>query len=190
MFICHDTWQPVMIVRTGLNKFELRQYEFDKSLDGNKIFQPYYNFQASNTTLTASGTTGSVTLTSSADYFASAHVGTTLLIGETEATITAFTNARTVTASILGTLRFQLDKNPFAISRESNKLTVTHALHGLQAGATVTFSEAGRSSTSGNAIEANEINGARVIHKIIDENTYQITLPDTCLLYTSPSPRD
>ena len=179
MFICHDTWQPVMIVRTGLNKFELRQYEFDKSLDGNKIFQPYYNFQASNTTLTASGTTGSVTLTSSADYFASAHVGTTLLIGETEATITAFTNARTVTASILGTLRFQLDKNPFAISRESNKLTVTHALHGLQAGATVTFSEAGRSSTSGNAIEANEINGARVIHKIIDENTYQITLPDT-----------
>ncbi len=179
MFISHDTWQPVMIVRIGLNEFELRQFEFDRSLDGNKIFQPYYNFQSSNTTLTPSGTTGSVTLTTSADYFNVAHIGVTLRIGETEATITAFTDAKTVTASILGTLQFQLDANPFAISKDSNKLTVTHALHGLQAGATVTFSESARSSTSNNAITISEINGARVIHKIIDENTYQITLPDT-----------
>ena len=44
-------------------------------------------------TITASGTTGSVTLTTSADYFVSGHVGTDLLIGETRCRVTGFTSA-------------------------------------------------------------------------------------------------
>ena len=111
-----------MIVRTALNRFELRSFSFDTSLDGNRIFQPYYNFQDSNTTLTPSGTTGSVTLTTSKDYFVSAHVGITFKIGETEATVTAFTDTKNVTASILGTLEFQLDRNALKTAKGSNKI--------------------------------------------------------------------
>ena len=171
MIVCHDTWNPVMIVRTGLNTFELREFDFDKSLDGNRIFQPYYNFQDSANTITPSGTTGSVTLTTSENYFNSAHVGTTLLIGETEATITAFTNAKNVTASILGTLEFQLDRDALKTANGSNNIEVTHALHGLQSGVSITISEAG---TVGGIGQGN-INGTRTILEIIDDNTYKIT---------------
>ena len=171
MFICHDTWNPVMIVRTALNRFELREFDFDTSLDGNRIFQPYYNFQDSNNTLTSSGTTGSVTLTTSKDYFNSAHVGVTFLIGQTEATVTAFTDTKNVTASILGTLEFQLDRDALKTANGSNKVEVTHALHGLQSGASIVISEAG---TVG-GISASNINGTRTISEIIDENTYKIT---------------
>ena len=171
MFVCHDTWQTVMIVRTALNRFELRSFSFDTSLDGNRIFQPYYNFQDSNTTLTPSGTTGSVTLTTSKDYFVSAHVGITFKIGETEATVTAFTDAKNVTASILGTLEFQLDRNALKTAKGSNKIEITHAGHGLQSGASITISEAG---TTGGITAAN-INGSRTISEILDENTYKIT---------------
>jgi len=171
MIICHDTWNPVMIVRTGLNTFEIREFDFDKSLDGNRIFQPYYNFQESSNTLTPSGTTGSVTLTTSQNYFTSAHVGTTLLIGQTEATITAFTNAKNVTASILGTLEFQLDRDALKTAKGSNKVEVTHALHGLQSGSSIVISEAGGVG----GIGSGNINGTRTISEVIDDNTYKIT---------------
>ena len=175
MIICHDTWQPVMIVRTALNQFEIRQFSFDKSIDGNRIFQPYYNFQGSNNTITSSGTTGSVTLTTSQDYFNSGHVGVTLLIGETEATITAFTDAKNVTASLLGTLEFQLDRNALKTANASDKVEVTHALHGFQSGASVVISDAG----SVGGITAGNINGTRTISEIIDDNTYKITAGGT-----------
>ena len=50
-------------------------------------------------TISSTNTTGSVTLTTSDDYFVSNHVGTDLLIGETRCRITALINARKVTAT-------------------------------------------------------------------------------------------
>lgn len=171
MIICHDNFKPHIIVRTGLNTFQNKDFAFDQSLDGNKIFQPYYNFQDSNNTLTPSATSGSVTLTTSQDYFNSAHVGVTFLIGETEATVTAFTDAKNVTASILGTLSFQLDRDALKTANGSNKVEVTHALHGLQAGASIVISEAGGVG----GISAGNINGTRTISEVIDDNTYKFT---------------
>tara|TARA_R100001440_G_scaffold36344_1_gene55459 strand:- start:8824 stop:12246 length:3423 start_codon:yes stop_codon:yes gene_type:complete len=171
MIVCHDSWSPMMIVRTALNRFELRNFSFDQSLDGNRIFQPYYNFQDSSTTLTPSGTTGSVTLTTSVDYFTSQHVGITLLIGQTEALITAFTNAKNVTASLQGNLTFQLDRDALKTANGSSKVEVTHALHGLQAGASIVISDAGGVG----GISSGNINGTRTISEVIDENTYKFT---------------
>tara|TARA_R100001591_G_scaffold112461_1_gene124845 strand:- start:1428 stop:3125 length:1698 start_codon:yes stop_codon:yes gene_type:complete len=94
-----------------------------------------------------------------------------LKIGETEATVTAFTDAKNVTASILGTLEFQLDRNALKTAKGSNKIEITHAGHGLQSGASITISEAG---TTGGITAAN-INGSRTISEILDENTYKIT---------------
>jgi hypothetical protein len=75
MFIAHRTFLCRELVRTGLTSFEMRLFEFDESIDGNKKYQPYYNFQGAGTTIGASASSGTVTLTCSQNYFDAAHVG-------------------------------------------------------------------------------------------------------------------
>tara|TARA_R110002126_G_scaffold259913_3_gene402895 strand:+ start:6351 stop:8573 length:2223 start_codon:yes stop_codon:yes gene_type:complete len=171
MFIAHRTFLCRELVRTSLTSFEVRVFEFDQSIDGTKKYQPYYNFQGAGTTIASNGTTGTVTLTCSQSYFASGHVGTRLLIGETEALISGFTNATTVTAILQGTLTTQLDIDALRTKKESNKIEVTHVLHGLAVGASVVIAEAGGVG----GIAASNINGSRTISRVIDDNKYEIT---------------
>ena len=171
MFIAHQTFMIRMLTRTSLTTFAVSTFAFDQSRDGNEIFQPYFPFQPLGVTLSANATTGSgKTLTSSADYFVSGHVGTDILIGETRCRITGFTNATTVTATINGTLRQQLPTDSLKTFEGSGVVQVTQALHGLATGASVTFE---RSGAVGGVANSN-INGARSI-TVIDENTYEFT---------------
>jgi hypothetical protein len=171
MFIAHRTFLCRELVRTGLTSFEMRIFEFDQSIDGNKKYQPYYNFQGAGTTIASSSTSGTVTLTCSQNYFDAAHVGTRLLIHETEAIITAFISATQVTAVLQGTLKTQLDIDALKTKKDSNKVEVTHALHGLANGASINIQEAGGLG----GIAANKINGSRTISRIIDDNRYEFT---------------
>lgn len=172
MFICHKQFLCRQLVRTGLTSFEVRVFDFETSIDGNRTYQPYYNFQPAGVTLTSSAVTGSsVTLTTSANYFVAGHVGTRILIGETEAIISGFTNATTVTASLFGELSTQLDPDALKTKKDSDKIEVTHAVHGLQSGASVTIAEAGGLG----GISATNINGSRTISRIIDDDRYEIT---------------
>lgn len=77
--------------------------------------QPFYRFQDHAVTLTPSATTGSITITASADYFTADHDGRSLLLYTDDdggadgqrgyrVEITAFTNATTVTATVHETL--------------------------------------------------------------------------------------
>jgi len=50
MFICHREFLCRQLVRTGLTSFEVRLFEFEESLDGNRVYQPYYNFQPAGVT--------------------------------------------------------------------------------------------------------------------------------------------
>jgi hypothetical protein len=171
MFICHNTFQTRILERTGLTTFTVSTFNFDTSRDGNDIFQPYFSFQPLGMTITASGTTGSVTLTTSADYFVSGHVGVDLLIGETRCRITGFTSATQVTATVGGTLRQQLEIDSIKTFEGSGTVRVTKALHGLAVGASVTFE---RSGAVGGIANSN-INGARTITAVPDENTFEFT---------------
>jgi hypothetical protein len=171
MFICHNTFQTRILERTGLTTFTVSTFNFDTSRDGNDIFQPYFSFQPLGMTITASGTTGSVTLTTSADYFVSGHVGVDLLIGETRCRITGFTSATQVTATVGGTLRQQLEIDSIKTFEGSGTIRVTKALHGLAVGASVTFE---RSGAVGGIANSN-INGARTITAVPDENTFEFT---------------
>ncbi len=171
MFICHNTFQTRILERTGLTSFSVSTFNFDTSRDGNDIFQPYFSFQPLGMTISASGTTGSVTLTTSADYFVSSHVGVDLLIGETRCRITGFTSATQVTATVGGTLRQQLEIDSLKTFEGSGTITVTKALHGLAVGASVTFE---RSGAVGGIANSN-INGARTITAVPDENTFEFT---------------
>ena len=159
MFICHNTFQTRILERTGLTTFTVSTFNFDTSRDGNDIFQPYFSFQPLGMTISASGTTGSVTLTTSADYFVSGHVGVDLLIGETRCRITGFTSATQVTATVGGTLRQQLAIDSLKTFEGSGTVRVTKALHGLATGASITVE---RSGAVGGIANSN-INGSRTI---------------------------
>ena len=171
MFICHNTFQTRILERTSLTAFNVSTFNFDTSRDGFDIFQPYHSFQALGVTLTSSGTTGSVTLTSSADYFTANHVGIDLLIGETRARITGFTSATQVTATLQGTLKQQLPIDSLKTFEGSNRVQITQAEHGLATNASITIE---RSGAVGGIANSN-INGSRTVAEVIDSNTYEIT---------------
>tara|TARA_A100001388_G_C28771002_1_gene503811 strand:- start:1206 stop:3419 length:2214 start_codon:yes stop_codon:yes gene_type:complete len=171
MFFCHSDFFPVILKRTALDTFVREQFAFDTSLDGNKTYQPYYNFQATGVTITPSHTSGTGrTFTTSADYFNSAMVGTRLLIGETEVVLTAVTDAQNATGNIKGTIRKQLDIDAIKTKKDLDEIEIIHVNHGLAAGASITIANSGGVG----GISASNINGAQTIARVIDENRYEV----------------
>lgn len=176
MFICHPLFMPRMLIRTGLTSFEVTVYSFDQSLDDNITYQPYYSFQPHGMTLDPSGTTGSITLTTSDDYFTSDHVGTFIRYGEAEIEITAFTSATEVTGTVADELKQRLAIiNPLRTSSGSAEVEVTQLGHGFGGGETIVISEA--AATGG--INTGNLNGTFTVSSIIDENTYTYTAGGT-----------
>jgi len=172
MFICHPLFAPRMLTRTSLTTFEISVFTFDKRLDDNKTYQPYTRFQAQGVTLDPSGTTGSVTLTTSEDYWTSDHVGSIVRYGEAEIEITAYTSATQVTGTVTDELKLRLSVlNPLRTTEGSAEVEVTQLGHGYAGGEAITIS--GASATGG--INSGNINGAFTVTSIIDENTYTYT---------------
>ena len=58
LFLCHNAFKPLQLVRTGLTTFEVSEFGFDQRGDEKKVYQPYYDFQPSGYTLTPSATSG------------------------------------------------------------------------------------------------------------------------------------
>jgi len=172
MFICHNTFQTRILERTGLTSFAVSTFNFDTSRDGNNIFQPYFSFQPLGMTMACNNTSGdSRTLTASADYFVSGHVGTDILIGETRCRVTAVGSATSATVNIQGTIRQQLEIDSIKTFEGSGTVRVTKALHGLATSASITIE---RSGAVGGIANGN-INGSRSITAVPDENTFEFT---------------
>lgn len=172
MFICHNTFQTRILERTGLTTFTVSTFNFDTSRDDEDIFQPYFSFQPLGMTMSCNNTSGdSRTLTASADYFVSGHVGVDILIGETRCRVTAVASATSATVNIAGTIRQQLEIDSIKTFEGSGTVRVTKALHGLATGASVTFE---RSGAVGGIANSN-INGGRTITAVPDENTFEFT---------------
>ena len=107
MFVTHPSLPTQRITRTSSTNFSVSAYVFDSS--AGLSFEPYYKFATSSITLTPSGTSGSVTLTSSADAFTSAYNGLYIRLVDSaslvrHARITGFTNATTVTVTLSGAI--------------------------------------------------------------------------------------
>lgn len=172
MFICHPLFAPRMLTRTSITSFEVSVFTFDSRLDGNKIYQPYTRFQSQAVTLDPSGTTGSITLTTSEDYWVSDHVGSVVRYGDSEIEITAYTSATQVTGTVTDTLKLRLAVlNPLRTSEGSAVVEVTQLGHGFAGGETIIIS--GAAATGG--INVGNINGTFTVGTIIDENTYTYT---------------
>ena len=172
MFICHPLFAPRMLTRTSLTDFEISVFTFDSRADNNITYQPYTRFQGQGVTLDPSGTTGSVTLTTSANHWVSDHVGTVIRYGSAEIEITAYTSATQVTGTVIDELKLRLAVlNPLRTSEGSAEVEVTQLGHGYAGGESITISEA--AATGG--INAGNINGTFTVSGIIDENTYTYT---------------
>jgi len=185
MFICHPLFMPRMLIRTSLTDFEITPYTFDTRADNQQTYQPYSVFHRHGVTIDPSATTGTgITFTVSEPYFDttgsivsgsypnSLHVGVVLRVGETEVEITSVQSATQCTGNIIGALRIRLSVlNPLRTTDGSAVIEVTHIEHGFAGGEAITIE--GASATGG--INASQINGARTVGTIINNNTYTIT---------------
>jgi len=184
LFVSHNTFMCQQIVRTGLNSFQVEQFTFQLQAGNAKTYQPYYPFHATGVTLDPSATTGTgITVTASAAYFdttgsqsggnyaSSKHVGLTLLYHDAEILITSVQSATQATGNVVDELFVELIPNALRTIDGSTTVEITHVNHGMSASDSITIRNA---SAVGN-ISASNLNGARSIQKVIDENRYTIT---------------
>ena len=107
MIIVNPNFPIKKLTRTSATNFSLTDYAFDTA--SGMRFQPYHKFAAASTTIDPSGTSGSVTLTASANAFTADYVGLYIRIVDSantvrHALITAYTSATAVTATLSGAL--------------------------------------------------------------------------------------
>ena len=185
MWICHPLFAPRLLTRTSLTTFEISTYTFDQRLDNSVVFQPYSKFQSQGVTLDPSATTGTgITLTTSSaywdttggqsggNYLSSLHVGVTVRYSGNEITITSVQSSTQATGDVVDELSTRLSVlNPLRTIDSSATVEVTMLAHGFSGGESITISNA--SSVGG--INTGQLNGARTVSGIIDENTFTFT---------------
>ena len=180
MIVCHTSFNPVVIRRTGADTFEARNFEFDKDvLDSNVSApkQPYFDFQAQGVTLTPSATTAGTgrTLTASSAYFTTANsenwVGKFILVGNTPCEITARTSDTVVTVDIpTGGLYRELAPDSIEVFGGINIVRVTMPLHNMEVGDTFDISRIG---PLGGISQSNIEGTGEAVTQVIDENTFE-----------------
>lgn len=177
MFICHPTFLPQQIARTGLTSFVVEPFLFDQNADASKVYQPYYRFHTAGVTLDPSASTGSgVTLTTSSPYWntdsPSKHIGTVIRYRGTEIEITGVTSSTVATGNIFGSLRVTLEPNSVRTNTNSNVIEITLVNHGFTDTSSITISDAG---TVG-GLSVNNINGTFTVNSIISDDKFTVDI--------------
>jgi len=174
LFVCHNTFMCQQIIRTGLNSFQVEQFNFQLQAGGARIYQPYYHFHPTGVTLDPSATTGnSITLTTSSPYFDTTgkHVGISLLYHDSEIFITSVQSSTQATGRVVDELFVELDPNAIRTTDGTSNLEITHINHGMNQNDTITI----RNATSVGGIAQGNINGSRTITTVLDENRYVVS---------------
>ncbi len=106
LLIVHPDMPPKKILRQAEDTWEVKDWTFveEDEDDVHRIYQPHHKFADDDVTVTPSATSGTITLTSSADVFVSDHVGLRFRVGDKEVEITSYTSATSVQASVKETL--------------------------------------------------------------------------------------
>ncbi len=180
MIITHKDFAPRILKRTGATTFTLSAFEFDSSVNSEKVYQPYFKFADDSITLdinqTAKGTTG-VTLTTSAAYWTSSpsYIGTRVRYHGAEILITGYTSSTVLTGTLLADVEIELDDAPFKTTQGSGVVEVTLVEHGFATGASITISGAQDIFDSdGAGLASANINGTFTITNI-DDNRFSFT---------------
>ena len=96
LLMVHPDVAPQTLTRSAGGVWALSAWDF--FTDENIVYQPYYKFAGAEATITSSGTSGAITLTSSQAIFTEDHENTRLRIGGAEVVITDFDSATVVSA--------------------------------------------------------------------------------------------
>ncbi len=104
IFVTHRDNPTRRIFRSSASSFVIYQFDFEAGSGGYPRYEPYYKFADLDTTISTSGTTGSVTVTASANTFTSSWVGVKIRKNKKTMTITGYTSATQVTATVNETL--------------------------------------------------------------------------------------
>jgi hypothetical protein len=100
MILTHEDFPMTVITRTGASSFTGAYFDFDQDLAGGKIYAPMYKFARDEVTITPSGRTGSITLTTSAAVWNSDHVGARVAVHGRQVEITGYTSSTVVTGTV------------------------------------------------------------------------------------------
>ncbi|MBF0355009.1 MAG: hypothetical protein HQL43_07230 [Alphaproteobacteria bacterium] len=96
LLVTHPDVEPRKITRSSHTDWSISTWSFTE--ETSLIRQPYHKFAAPEVTLTPSGTSGTITLTASANVFESSHVNTRFRIAAKEVKITAVASATSASA--------------------------------------------------------------------------------------------
>ncbi|MCM2343312.1 MAG: hypothetical protein NDJ24_01980 [Alphaproteobacteria bacterium] len=102
LLLVHPDVPPRRLTRQGGGVWQLLDWDF--FTDANIIHQPYFKFVDTAVTVTASATSGTVTLTSSTAVFTPDHEGTRLRLAGKEVLVTDYNSPTVVTVEVIQTL--------------------------------------------------------------------------------------
>ena len=170
--ICHETFPPRLIRRTGLKTFVSEVFEFEDNGNDDSPTHPYYKFQKGGVTLDPAATSGTgITVVASSDYFVSGHVGSYLLIGNTPCEIKTYVSATEVTVDITGTILRRLAPDSIEVFAGTGAVQVTMPLHGMAVGDSFVIDRVGALG----GLNATHMEGTKTVSKVIDLNTFEYT---------------
>ena len=104
MYIVHRLMRPQAILRTSATTFTVSNFSFATHSSGNPTYQPYYKFAPATMTLNPSGTSGTITLTTSADYWTDDHEAIRVRYKGKEILTTTKSSATVMNGTVLETL--------------------------------------------------------------------------------------
>ncbi len=104
IFVTHRSNAIRKIFRASASSFTVSTFSFSTHSSGYPIYEPYYKYADSATTIGTSATSGSVTVTASADTFTNSWIGVKIRKDKKTMTITGYTSATQVTATVNETL--------------------------------------------------------------------------------------
>ena len=104
IFVTHRNRPTRRIFRESATSFIVTAFEFQTHSTGYPVYEPYYKYAPSATTISTSGTTGSVTVTANTSTFTSQWVGVRIRKNKKTMTITGYTSGTQVTATVNETL--------------------------------------------------------------------------------------
>jgi hypothetical protein len=110
MFITHTSFIDGIrkLKRTSASTFQLEKYEFEKSPTANTYpwFVPFWNFSDPDVTLSASGSSGTVTFNTSANAFDSSYVGRLMHYRDKQFVVTKYNSPTEVVGDVKEDLPF------------------------------------------------------------------------------------
>lgn len=180
--ICDESFKPRVLQRLGPNSYALDELVWGLGAKGQRR-QPRYKMVADAVMLGASGWTGNVTITASAPVFNALHVGEHFRLRNSYFTVTGFTSATAVSATLLAPIETILDPAPFRSLKGSTIVTILQVNHGLRAGDVVGFANTADFAFDQNEANPYNMDGEWTVVSVIDSNHFTVN-------YTQKVPGD